>query len=259
VVHAEWPRAIWTNERSAKLHGSPVKPGDDVLFRCRGAPSHPSFAHATKSQAKKPSPKISSLKKGGGAPKGADRAASKSDAARTLSPALSFSEKTEVAGTSWSGRARLSAPHRGTRRGFIPGSARAALPGTTGCKREDPLRHQCSEHLAVRHAPDGTMPKPPASAVYRCAHENRSRSASRSTLAKGVLRERDGGYVTAVGTKVKSDVALLGTRCKGAISAASSAIRLPRGGGLRLPLFRPALAVLCQTQTIEFFKARTPF
>jgi hypothetical protein len=49
------------------------------------------------------------------------------------------------------------------------GSAQAALPGTTGCKREDPLRHQCSEHLAVRHAPDGTMPKPPASAVYRYA------------------------------------------------------------------------------------------
>src|SRR3984885_12427672 len=29
-------------------------------------------------------------------------------------------------------------------------SARAALPGITGCKREDPLRHQCSEHLTVR-------------------------------------------------------------------------------------------------------------
>ena len=85
----------------------------------------------------------------------------------------------------WSGRARLSAPHRGIR-GFGLGSAQAALPGTTGCKREDPLRHQCSEHLAVRHAPDGTMPKPPASAVYRYAHENRSRSALRSTLAKGV-------------------------------------------------------------------------
>ena len=52
---------------------------------------------------------------------------------------------------------------------FALGSAQAALPGTTGCKREDPLRHQCSEHLAVRHAPDGTMPKPPASAVYRRA------------------------------------------------------------------------------------------
>src|SRR5271155_6227310 len=36
------------------------------------------------------------------------------------------------------------------RRDFTPDSARAALPGTTGCKREDPLRHQCSEHLAVR-------------------------------------------------------------------------------------------------------------
>src|SRR6202040_1228397 len=84
----------------------------------------------------------------------------------------------------WSGRARLSAPHRGIR-GFLGlGSAQAALPGTTGCKREDPLRHQCSEHLAVRHVPDGTMPKPPASAVYRYAHENRSRSALRSTLAK---------------------------------------------------------------------------
>ena len=43
-----------------------------------------------------------------------------------------------------------------------PDSAWAALPGIAGCKREDPLRHQCSEHLAVRHAPDGLMPKPPA-------------------------------------------------------------------------------------------------
>ena len=69
----------------------------------------------------------------------------------------------------WSGRARLSAPHRGIRGFFGLGSAQAALPGTTGCKREDPLRHQCSEHLAVRHLPDGTMPKPPVSAVYRRA------------------------------------------------------------------------------------------
>ena len=68
--------------------------------------------------------------------------------------------------TSWSGRARLSAPHRGIRGFFGLGSAQAALPGITGCKREDPLRHQCSEHLAVRHVPDGTMPKPPVSAVY---------------------------------------------------------------------------------------------
>jgi len=30
---------------------------------------------------------------------------------------------------------------------FQPGPA---LPGITGSKREDPLRHQCSEHLADR-------------------------------------------------------------------------------------------------------------
>jgi hypothetical protein len=121
-----------------------------------------------------------------------------------------FYGETEATGTSWSGRARLSAPHRGIR-GFGLGSAQAALPGTTGCKREDPLRHQCSEHLAVRHVPDGTMPKPPASAVYLCVHENRSRSALRSTLAKGGLRERAFGWVTVMGTNVKDNVALLGT------------------------------------------------
>src|ERR1700692_989493 len=101
-------------------------------------------------------------------------AASTSDAARALSPVFPLREDrgpglySALDLKKWSGRARLSAPHRGIR-GFGLGSAQAALPGTTGCKREDPLRHQCSEHLAVRHAPDGTMPKPPASAVYRRA------------------------------------------------------------------------------------------
>jgi len=46
-------------------------------------------------------------------------------------------------------RARLSAPHRGAHRSFDPSAQpRAALPGITGCKREDPPRRQCSEHLA---------------------------------------------------------------------------------------------------------------
>ena len=115
------------------------------------------------------------------------RAASTSDAARTLSPAFPQREDRGRRRPQKMERARspFGAPPRHPRF-FDLGSAQAALPGTTGCKREDPLRHQCSEHLAVRHAPDGTMPKPPASAVYRCAHENRSRSALRSTLAKGV-------------------------------------------------------------------------
>src|SRR5580658_10141643 len=126
-------------------------------------------------------------------------AAPNKDAARALSPVFPLREDRgpglALDLKKWSGRARLSAPHRGIR-GFLGlGSAQAALPGTTGCKREDPLRHQCSEHLAVRHAPDGTMPKPPASAVYRCAHENRSRSALRSTLAKGVPLRAGCGFM----------------------------------------------------------------
>ena len=49
------------------------------------------------------------------------------------------------------GRARLPALRRGTRQGFDPSAQlRAALPGITGCKREDPPRRQCSEHLADR-------------------------------------------------------------------------------------------------------------
>ena len=41
------------------------------------------------------------------------------------------------------------------------------------------------------HAPDGTMPKPLVNAVYGCAHENRPRSAFRSTLAMASFVERD--------------------------------------------------------------------
>jgi hypothetical protein len=48
-------------------------------------------------------------------------------------------------------RARLSALHRGARRGFDPSAQlRAAFPGAAGCKREDPPRRQCSELLADR-------------------------------------------------------------------------------------------------------------
>jgi hypothetical protein len=105
----------------------------------------------------------------------------------------------------WSGRARLSAPHRGIR-GFLGlGSAQAALPGTTGCKREDPLRHQCSEHLAVRHAPDGTMPKPPASAVYGRAQREplplrpKEYPRERRPFASGMA-----GNVIAIGIKSRA-------------------------------------------------------
>ena len=124
-----------------------VKPGDDESFRCRDAPSHPSFAqakksqvkkshakksHAKKSQAKKHSNKTPPLKEGR---RSADRRVQEPHrkgmrrASFLLSP---HAERTEAqdfikSWTSWSGRARLSAPHRGIR-GFWPrlGSGRAS-------------------------------------------------------------------------------------------------------------------------------------
>ena len=75
-------------------------------------------------------------------------------------------------------RSPFGAPLRLSRRGFASTRLRAALPGTTGCKRENPPRHQCSKHLAVRTRagradapsrllakrqtpPAGTAPAPP--------------------------------------------------------------------------------------------------
>src|SRR6202163_3849085 len=119
-------------------------------FRSRGKCERMRSKNATKDQPPN--------KKGGGAPRSAPTgAASTSEAARTLSPAFPLREDRgpglALDLKKWSGRARLSAPHRGIRGFFGLGSAQAALPGTTGYKREDPLRHPCSEHLAVRHAP----------------------------------------------------------------------------------------------------------
>ena len=44
---------------------------------------------------------------------------------------------------------------------------------------------------------------PPANGMYRSVPGNRPRSAFRSTLAKASFVERDGGYVTTMGTIVK--------------------------------------------------------
>ena len=62
-------------------------------------------------------------------------------------------EKTGAQWTPWTLLERARSPFGAPPRLPRLSSARPkpALPGTTGCKREDPLRHQCSEHLAVRH------------------------------------------------------------------------------------------------------------
>jgi hypothetical protein len=76
--------------------------------------------------------------------------------------------------------ARLPALHRGRAPGLsIPNSARAALPGITGSKREDPLRHQCSEHLAVRsRAGRDDAQTACEQKVTNSARKNRTRSVS---------------------------------------------------------------------------------
>ena len=71
-------------------------------------------------------------------------------------------------------------------------------------QREDPLRHPCSEHLAVRtRAGRDDAQAARERSVFAAPHENRPRSASRSTLASGVLRERDFTNVTAMETNVQ--------------------------------------------------------
>src|SRR5579862_9396214 len=148
--------------------------GDDASLRSRDAASHPSFAYAKKSEVKKPSqeasPKTPPLKEGRRSAERRTTGPHRQAMRRAPFLLSSHCGKTEAARTSKNGAGAL-AFRRPTAASEVLGlgSAQAALPGTTGCKREDPLRHQCSEHLAVRHAPDGTMPKPPASAVYRYA------------------------------------------------------------------------------------------
>src|ERR1700692_3348399 len=87
-------------------------------------------------------------------------------------------------------RARLSALHRGARRGFDPSAQlRAAFPGITGCKRDDPPRRQCSELLADRSwCARSWAHRPPGCGVCRSARGDRSRSTFESTLAKVSLK-----------------------------------------------------------------------
>ena len=72
--------------------------------------------------------------KGGGAPNGA--------------PPVPASERD--AGAVICDRSPFGAPPRLCAEVIHPNSAWAALPGIAGCKREDPLRRQCSRHPAVR-------------------------------------------------------------------------------------------------------------
>jgi hypothetical protein len=96
-----------------------------------------------------PSPrKIMRNKEGGGAPKGA------SNHGRAISGARQRAKQPRPAQfrAPFACFAGARSPSGAPPRHFADCSAhlRAALPGITGCKREDPPRRQCSEHLAGR-------------------------------------------------------------------------------------------------------------
>jgi hypothetical protein len=77
-------------------------------------------------------------------------------------------------------RSPSGAPPRHLPKHIVSAQLRAAFPGITGCKREDPPRRQCSEHLADRSlCRPSRCPKPPGSRVTSPTRGNRTRSAIR--------------------------------------------------------------------------------
>jgi len=116
------------------LSGAPQD--EDVAFRSRDA-----IASELLSRTKRFLPQtdgrhfiLPPSNKGGGAPNGA--------------PPVPASERD--AGAVIRDRSPFGAPPRLCAGIIHPNSAWAALPGIAGCKREDPLRRQCSRHPAVR-------------------------------------------------------------------------------------------------------------
>jgi hypothetical protein len=151
------------SDASSRHHRNPGN--DDADMHSRDALCIRVFLHASKKLASNGQEAISLLpKEGGGAPNGAPQLP------RLDAQAQPRPDKRD--------RSPFGAPPRSC--AGIPDSAWAGLPGIAGCKREDPLRHQCSEHLAVRSRAGR------ADAQTACrlratnsARRNRTRSVSR--------------------------------------------------------------------------------
>ena len=159
-------------------------------IRCRDAPSHPSFAYAKKSQAKKRRQETPPLKEGR---RSADRrvpgSASKSDAARVLSPsplredrgpglhrALDLMERARSPFGAPPRHPRFLASARLRPRFLEPPDANGrTLSGTSAAS---------TSQSDTRRT--GRCPSRPRAQCIAAPDENRSRSALRSTLAKGV-------------------------------------------------------------------------
>ena len=141
--------------------------------RSRDASSHPRLGHTTARKPFQRPPVLSRMifsenrngtfrdhaKKGGGAPISAStgvRPAAEKKACQRMrrapasSPSRTARESFEAAPSPFGAPPRLCAEGVTLRLGF-----KAALPGIAGCKREDPPRRQCSEHLALRSRAGG--------------------------------------------------------------------------------------------------------
>jgi hypothetical protein len=118
-------------------------------------------------------------------------AASKSDAARTLTPALPLRRgprpDPDRARPHGAGALAFRRPTAALRR-FDPARLRPRFLESPDANGRTLSGTSAASTSQSEHAPDGTMPKPPVSAVYRCTPENRPRSASRSTLARAIIR-----------------------------------------------------------------------
>ncbi len=147
-------------------------------------------------------------KKGGGAPISAStgvRPAAERKACQRMRRAPSLSPA-NAAGSN-GGALAFRRPTAVMRRGALPPTrSRAALPGITGSKREDPLRHQCSQHLAVRSRAGRSMPR----TARICSVSLHLREplplrlgvpSRRRPSSSGILDSR---HVTVLGTIVKA-------------------------------------------------------
>jgi hypothetical protein len=196
-----------------------VKPGDDELFGCRDAPSHPSFAQAKKSQAKKefprsllqtrreaerreahqPEPHRQAMRR---APSLLSSHCGRTEAQDFIEPwtskngagALAFRRPTAASEVLASARLRprfLESPDANGR--TLSGTSAASTSQSDTCRT-------------------GRCPSRPRAQCMAALHENRSRSALRSTLAKGVPLRAGCWVYNCNRNKVKGNVALLGTR-----------------------------------------------
>jgi len=187
-----------------RSHGPPppLSRGRIILPRSRGAPLRPSYVHATVRKPFEPPLKEgrrSAKRRTTGFRPAAERKACLRCGARYIRPCPALARDLK------SGALAFRRATAVMRRGSYPSTRfRAALPGITGSKRENPLRHQCSQHLAVRSRAGRSMPRTARICSVSLHLREPLSFHFRKYPRERPLRERDGDDVINTGTDVKS-------------------------------------------------------